>query len=215
MPATTLTVLIAALVGGVIGWWPLAAWVRSSLLRREGLPIRGIRVVAAVSTSIVWGVVVWRQGVEPVLPALLAFTAAGVVLAIVDLAEQRLPNRVVAAAGVGTGLLLVVAAAFSGEWMSFLSAVLGGAAMFAAYLLLALIAPSAMGMGDVKLAGVIGMLLGWFGITAWVVGLIGAFAIGGVVAVVALATRRVGLRGSIPFGPSMLAGALGAMLLLG
>ena len=71
-----------------------------------------------------------------------------------------------------------------------------------------------MGMGDVKLALLIGLLLGWFGLTAWLIGLLAAFVVGGVVAIVALALRSVTLRGSIPFGPSMLAGALIALLLV-
>ena len=72
-----------------------------------------------------------------------------------------------------------------------------------------------MGMGDVKLALVIGLLLGWFGLNAWLIGLLAAFIVGGVIALVALALRRVTLRGSIPFGPSMLAGALIALLVVG
>jgi leader peptidase (prepilin peptidase)/N-methyltransferase len=87
--------------------------------------------------------------------------------------------------------------------------------MFAVYLLLAIISPSSMGMGDVKLALIIGLLLGWFGLTAWLVGLLAAFVVGGVIALVALALRRVTLRGSIPFGPSMLMGALLAVLFVG
>jgi hypothetical protein len=70
-------------------------------------------------------------------------------------------------------------------------------------------------MGDVKLALVIGLLLGWFGLNAWLIGLLAAFVVGGLVALVALLLRRVTLRGSIPFGPSMLAGALVALLVVG
>ena len=112
-------------------------------------------------------------------------------------------------------VLLVPATWVSGEWMTLLWAVVGSAAMFAVYFILALISPSSMGMGDVKLALVIGLLLGWFGLTAWLIGLLAAFVVGGVIALVALALRKVTLRGSIPFGPSMLAGALVAVLLVG
>ncbi|MRG59610.1 prepilin peptidase [Agromyces sp. CFH 90414] len=209
--ATSITVAIAAALGGLLGWWPLTGWVVRNL-RELRVPRRGIQVVAAVTTAIVWGVVAWRVGVAPVLPAVLAFTAAATVLAIVDLAEHRLPNRVIAPTAVVVAGCLVLASAVSGAWIGLWWAILGGAAMFAAYLLLALISPGAMGMGDVKLAAVVGMLLGWFGITAWLIGLLGAFVIGGVLAIAALATRRVGLRGSIPFGPSMLAGALAGVL---
>ena len=87
--------------------------------------------------------------------------------------------------------------------------------MFAVYFVLALISPKSMGMGDVKLALVIGLLLGWFGLNAWLIGLLAAFIVGGLIAIVALLLRRVTLKGSIPFGPSMLAGALIALLVVG
>ncbi len=87
--------------------------------------------------------------------------------------------------------------------------------MFAVYFVLALISPKSMGMGDVKLALVIGLLLGWFGLNAWLIGLLAAFIVGGLIAIVALLLRRVTLKGSIPFGPSMLAGALIALLVAG
>ena len=99
--------------------------------------------------------------------------------------------------------------------MRLLWALAGGAAMFAVYFVLALISPSSMGMGDVKLALVIGLLAGWFGLSPWLVALLAAFVIGGLVSLVALALKRVTLRGSVPFGPSMLAGALVAVMLEG
>ncbi|WP_350347951.1 A24 family peptidase [Agromyces sp. G08B096] len=212
--ATSISVLIAAVLGGALGWWPLASWAARSM-HGDRMPLATIRLVSAATTAVVWGVVVWRVGLEPVLPAVLAFTAASTVLAIVDLAEQRLPNRVIVPTLAVVAALLAGASAVTGAWLPLVWALLGGAAMFAAYLLLALVSPASMGMGDVKLAGVIGMLLGWFGLNAWLIGLAGAFVIGGAIAIIALALGRVTLRGSIPFGPSMLAGALVAVLLVG
>ena len=85
-------------------------------------------------------------------------------------------------------------------------------ALLVLYFVLALISPKGMGMGDVKFAAPLGLALGWFGWNVWVVGLAAGFIIGGVVSLIALLLRRVTLRGSIPFGPSMLAGALVAIL---
>jgi leader peptidase (prepilin peptidase)/N-methyltransferase len=75
------------------------------------------------------------------------------------------------------------------------------------YLVLALIAPSGLGMGDVKLAGLLGLYLGWLGWGAVVLGAMAGFVVQAVVALLLLATRRIGLRGELPFGPAMLAGA--------
>lgn len=212
-----LAVWLAASAGAVLGWWPLAAWARGSLVGATATtPVtrRAVRLVAAVTTAVVWGVIVWRIGVAPPLPALLAFAAAATVLAIVDLVEGRLPNRVVGPALVVVAALLAVASAWSGDWRGLLGAAVGGAAMFAAYLIVALASPAAMGMGDVKFAGLIGMLLGWFGVEAWVLGVIAASVLGGLIAIGALALGHVTLRDSLPFGPSMLCGALLAVLLV-
>jgi leader peptidase (prepilin peptidase)/N-methyltransferase len=69
-------------------------------------------------------------------------------------------------------------------------------------------------MGDVKLAAVLGLYLGWLGWSALVDGALAGFVVQAVLALVLLAARRVQLRGAIPFGPAMLAGAaLGIALL--
>ena len=215
--APALFVALAVVVGAALGWWPLAAWVRRSLITDAGerMPQRTVRLWSAGSTAVAFGLLAWRFGWDWVLPALLVFAAASVVLSIVDYAEKRLPNKVIAPMFIALVVLLAVAALAIGDWIALLWALGGAVVMFAVYFLLALISPSAMGMGDVKLAAPIGLMLGWFGLSAWLVGLLAAFLVGGVIAIVALLLRRVTLRGSIPFGPSMLIGAFGALLFVG
>ena len=212
--ATVTTAVVAFVVGGVLGWWPLAAWTERSI-KGERMPPRTVRIAGAVITAVTFGALALRFGLAWILPALLVFAAAATVLTLVDLCEKRLPNAVLFPTLGAIAVLLVPATWAVGTWSLLLWAVAGAAAMFAVYFLLALISPSSMGMGDVKLALVIGLLLGWFGLNAWLIGLLAAFVVGGVIALVALALRRVTLRGSIPFGPSMLAGALIAVLFVG
>ena len=212
--ATVITAVVAAVVGAGLGWWPLAAWTQRSI-KGERMPQRTVHVAAAVLTAVTFGALALRFGLSWILPALLAFAAAATVLTLVDLAEKRLPDAVVFPTLGVVAVLLLPATWALGTWWPLLWALAGAAAMFAVYFLLALISPSSMGMGDVKLALVIGLLLGWFGLSAWLIGLLAAFVVGGVIALVALALKRVTLRGSIPFGPSMLAGALIALLLVG
>ncbi|MGI9824302.1 prepilin peptidase [Agromyces sp. Marseille-Q5079] len=215
MPLETLTTAVVAfVVGGVLGWWPLAAWTRRSMTT-ERMPQRTVRVAGAAITAVTFAALAWRFGPTWILPALLVFAASATVLALVDLAEKRLPNAVTFPTLGVVAALLVPATWATGDWMALVWAVVGAAAMFAVYFLLALISPSSMGMGDVKLALLLGLVLGWFGLSAWVIGLLAAFVVGGVVSIVALAMRRVTLRGSIPFGPSMLAGAMLALLFVG
>lgn len=215
MPLETVTtVVVAAIVGAVLGWWPLAAWAQHSV-RGERMPLLTVRIAGAVVTAITFGALAWRFGLSWILPALLVFAAASTVLALVDLAEKRLPNAVIFPTLGAVALLLVPPTWASEDWIGLAWAAAGAAAMFVVYFVLALISPSSMGMGDVKLALVIGLLLGWFGLNVWLIGLLATFVVGGLVAIVALLLRRVTLRGSIPFGPSMLAGTVIALLVVG
>jgi len=79
------------------------------------------------------------------------------------------------------------------------------------YLILALVRPGAMGMGDVKLAGVVGLFLGWLGVPELVLGTVAAFILGGLVGVGMLLAGR-GRKSAIAFGPWILAGAWIAIL---
>lgn len=214
-----ITAVVAAMVGAALGWWPLAAWTHHAS-NGDRMPLQRVRIAAAVLTAVVFGALALRFGLAPILPALLVFAASATVLTLVDLAEKRLPNAVILPTLGAVALLLVAAtwagAAWSGgSWWPLLWAVAGSAAMFVLYLLLALVSPNSLGMGDVKLALVIGLLVGWFGLSAWLLALLAAFVVGGVIALAAIMLRRVTLRGSIPFGPSMLAGALAAVLVVG
>ena len=88
-----------------------------------------------------------------------------------------------------------------------LGALVGAVVMGAVYLLLAVLPGGGVGGGDVRLAPVIGGLLGWLGPGRVVVGLLAGFLVGGLAAVALLALRRVGLRSSIAYGPAMCLGA--------
>lgn len=215
--APALLTVGAAILGGILGWWPLAAWADRNIHTpsTERMPLRRLRVWSAIATAVGFALLAWRFGLHPALPALLALAATGVVLSIVDLTEHRLPNAVVLPTVAIVAVLLVLASALTGEWLRLAWALAGGAGMFAFYFALALISPKGMGMGDVKFAAPLGLVLGWFGWNVWLVGLAAGFIIGGVVSLIALLLRRVTLRGSIPFGPSMLAGALVAILVSG
>ena len=93
-------------------------------------------------------------------------------------------------------------------WSALLRAVLGCAILFVFYFIVAFAYPAGMGFGDVKLAGVLGLYLGWVGWGSLAVGAFGAFLLGGVFAVILLVGRRAGRKSGIPFGPWMLLGAM-------
>ena len=91
---------------------------------------------------------------------------------------------------------------------------LAGLALFVGYLVLALVSPGGggLGLGDVKLAGVLGLLLGWVGWSPAIVSVLAAFVIGGVIALILLLARCASRSSHIAFGPSMILGAWVALV---
>lgn len=144
--------------------------------------------------------------------AFLYLAAISVALAAIDLDHQRLPNAIVLPAYPVGGVLLSAASLLADDPGALLRAFISAAAMGIVYLMLALVSRG-MGMGDVKLAGVLGLFLGWLGWEHLAVGWIAGFLIGGLVGVGVLLSHRGTLKTAIPFGPWMLAGAwLGILL---
>jgi leader peptidase (prepilin peptidase) / N-methyltransferase len=170
-----------------------------------------LRPVLAVVTAATWAVLAASRGWIADLPAYLVVGALAVALAYVDLREHRLPDPLIAGALAAGGVLLGLAAVLIGEWAAYGRAWLVAAVMFAAFLGLALLRPADLGMGDVKLAGVVGLMLGWLGWPAAVLGVFLAFLFGGLAGGALLLAGRAGRRTPIPFGPFMLLGALVAI----
>ncbi|MFG2101762.1 prepilin peptidase [Micromonospora echinaurantiaca] len=135
-------------------------------------------------------------------------------LVFVDLAVHRLPDRLTWPAAAGTWLLLGVAAlagAGPAPWLRATGAGLGLAAFFATSTLL--LGRRGFGLGDAKLALGAGTLLGWYGWALPVVGLLLAVTASGLVAAGLLAARRVRWSSHLPFGPYLVLGTAGALLL--
>lgn len=163
--------------------------------------------VVEVGTALLCALAALRFGASWELPAYLLLAVAGALLTVIDLQHKLLPNRVVGPSAAAGALLLALAAAADQAWSPLLRSVTGAAALFAVFLALAFLSPRSLGMGDVKLAGLLGLYLGWLGWDVLLLGAAAGFVVQAVLAVLLLATRRIGLRGELPFGPAMLAGA--------
>lgn len=142
-----------------------------------------------------------------VIVAFLYFAAISIVLALIDLDTHRLPNGIVLPSYLVAGVLFTSAAWVGDDWPALLRAGIGMAVLYAFYFVLRLVRPAGMGGGDVKLAGVIGMHLGWVGWGALAVGAFASFFLGGVFGVALILARRAGRKTAIPFGPWMILGA--------
>lgn len=152
------------------------------------------------------GTVSWLVPVL-VAAAYVAFGAASVVLTIIDLRVRRLPDAIVLPTFAVVLILLTCVTIITGEFGSLIRALLGAASLLAFYLVISLVSRGGMGAGDVKLAAVIGLVTAWIGWPALIVATVGAFLLGGAFGLVLLASRRVGRRAAVPFGPWMLGSA--------
>ena len=192
---------------------PVLSWL---LLRGRcrdcSAPISARYPLVEAGTALVFVVLAARIGVEPELPAFLYLGAIGVALTLIDLDVKRLPNAIVLPSYVVALVLLGAAAVFGNDWGTYLRAGLGMAALYGFYVLLRLAYPKGMGYGDVKLAGVLGLYLGWLGWAEVVTGAFLGFLFGGVVGMALMAARKAGRKSQIPFGPYMLVGAFVAIL---
>jgi leader peptidase (prepilin peptidase)/N-methyltransferase len=183
-----------------------------------GGPARTL-VVSAVST-VVFGAIGWRLVPDPAdrmaLPAFLVLAAAGITLAVIDLDVRRLPDAITLPAYPVIAVLLTVATLLTDPTEDALDtlgrAVVGAMASVLLYGLLSLPRSSQMGLGDVKLAGLLGLALGWLSWSALATGVVLGFGYGALYALALLVTRRAGWRTRVPFGPAMLAGAFTAVL---
>ncbi|RKS77758.1 leader peptidase (prepilin peptidase)/N-methyltransferase [Motilibacter peucedani] len=146
-------------------------------------------------------------GLDWTLPAFLYLAAITVALALIDLDVRRLPNAIVLPSYPVALLLLLLPAALDGRWDDLLRAVLAAVVLYALFFALAVAKPGGMGFGDVKLAGVVGLYLGWLGWPQVAVGAFLGFVLGGVAGGVMIAARRATRRSALPYGPFMLLGA--------
>jgi leader peptidase (prepilin peptidase)/N-methyltransferase len=170
-------------------------------------------------TALLFGLAVWRIGLSPELPAVLAFIFGGVLLAVVDWRVQRLPTRLVYYTLAGVAVGLVFASLVEWNWVPLATAV-AGAALFANAFYLVWFATKqftgmiVLGLGDVRLAAVLGLLLGWYGLPYVLYGAIAGHVIALAIAVgTCIHRRRLFVRYS--FGPPLIAGTLAVVLLQG
>lgn len=140
---------------------------------------------------------------------LVAALAAGPLTAI-DVTQHRLPDRLTRPL---TGIILALLAAdalATTEWAHAGIALLCGAGLALGYLGVALAAPGAVGLGDVKLAAPVGLLLGWSDWHIVITGTTAAFLLASLAAIAGLVTGRMNRHSHLAFGPFLLLGAAAA-----
>jgi leader peptidase (prepilin peptidase)/N-methyltransferase len=170
-------------------------------------------------TTGLFGLAIWRLWWRPELPAVLAFIFGGVLLAIIDWRVRRLPRRLVyyTLAGVMAGLAF--ASLVEWDWKPFVTALAGAALFGAAYASIWFVSQHMFGFmifgfGDVRLALVLGALLGWYGLEYVLYGALAGHLLAAVIGLVmCIRERKIHLQ--LAFGPPLLMGTLAVVLLHG
>lgn len=150
-----------------------------------------------------------------VAAAYACLAVISVLLVLIDLRTHRLPNRVVLPGYLAGSILFAVAALLSADVGRLVRAAAAMAVLFVCYFVVRLVSPASLGGGDVKLAGLLGLYLGWVGWDAVLIATIATFLIGGFHALLLLSLRRADRRTRIPFGPALIGGAWAALLVTG
>lgn len=168
---------------------------------------RRIAVLAVLGTGALFAIATARFAVTWQLPAYLYFAGLSIALAVIDAQTQRLPNPLTLTAYPILFALFLLPAVLDDAHDQLLQAIVGGLVLLGLFFVLYLVYPAGIGFGDVKLAGSMGMALGWVSWSAALWGACAGFLIAAAVSIVLLASHRTTRKSQLAFGPSMLLGA--------
>jgi leader peptidase (prepilin peptidase)/N-methyltransferase len=205
----------------VLGWLLLRGRARCC-----GAPISVRYPLVEGFTGLAFAGVAWWLGPSWALPAWLYLAAISIALTLIDIDHHRLPNAitypsyVVGAVLLTLGSLLDGASPAGGGGSQLLRTAIGALALLAFYGLVwfaaaVIYSKPAFGLGDVKLAGILGGYLAWLGWGELIVGAFAGFVFGALGGILLILFGGGGLKSRIPFGPYMIAGAWAAALVGG
>ena len=192
---------------------PVVSWlVLRGRCRTCAAPISVRYPLVEAATAVLFAAAALRFGTDWALPAFCLFFAALLAVALIDLEHFIVPNRIVFPMLAISVPLLGLAALLEGDWGRLLTGVVGAALASNGLLLINLVSPRGMGMGDVKLAILLGLFLGWLGLGHVAVGLFLGFLLGSVGGILLIALGIKTRKDPVPFAPFLAAGAVLAVL---
>jgi leader peptidase (prepilin peptidase)/N-methyltransferase len=170
-------------------------------------------------TAVLFFLAFWRFGLTAPFAITAFWCCVFLVIIFIDWERKLILNRVTYPAAVAALVILAAASLFPGAGLlanlepvprpAILSGLIGGAIGLVFFLIVFIISPRAMGVGDVKLAGVIGLATGFpMALVALLIGIL----IGGLAAAVLLALRKKGLKEGVPYGTILAIGPIVTLL---
>jgi leader peptidase (prepilin peptidase)/N-methyltransferase len=175
-------------------------------------PVSSRYPLVEVASAGLFAAAALRFGADAALPAYLVFFASLLAISVIDFEHKIIPNRIVYPTILVCLPLLALAALVDGDVDRLGRAVLGGAVAWVLLLLVHLVSPAGMGFGDVRLAFVLGLMLGWLSFSHVVAGLFLGFVLGAVVGLGLVVVAGRSRKDAVPFGPFLAGGAALAVL---
>ncbi len=202
----TLPWIIGSAAVGVLTGPPM----RVGVLARYGVkpPVFALEAAAGLALAVTAA----RAASSWQLAGLGWLVLCGVALAFIDAAIRRLPDPLTGAAFAGTLGFLTVAALTGGHPGQLARAGIAAVVLGGFYLVLFIVRPSGMGLGDVKLAVGVGVALGWLGWQAVVTGTFVTFVLAAVYGCALLLLHRASRASQLPLGPFIVLGTLAAIV---
>ncbi|MFD4636881.1 prepilin peptidase [Lentzea sp. NPDC058436] len=200
MPGWITYGLLGAAAGPFVMTYVRAATHQEQLAKRAWMPSAAASGFLCAALS--WVAVKATQEAN----ALSWFVIVGLLLALIDLIEHRLPHRINGVLLVGTVVQLLVPALIQSDFDPLVRAAQAAAAAIAGGLAVYVFSRQGLGFGDVVLLAPVAFVLGWFGWYQLFAGLMSAF-------VIAAVSMRVLRSNALALGPFLIAGAVGAILL--
>lgn len=187
---------------------PVVSWlVLRGRCRACSSPISVQYPLIELATAALFAGTAARLGFNWGLPAFMAFLAGLLALACIDFERMLLPKAIVYPHLAMVGALLLLAAAATGQWHRLLIGALCALGWFVTFFALNAISPRLLGFGDVRLALVLGLALGWLGVRYVLLGFFAANLIGAIIGIALIATKRISRKQQIPYGVFLAMGA--------
>jgi leader peptidase (prepilin peptidase)/N-methyltransferase len=165
-----------------------------------------------VITGVLFGAGASRFGADLILAPICVFFALLVTVSVADLSHRLVPRRLIYPGLALIVPLLVATSAVDRRWHHLIGAGVAGATAFGLFAAIWWFVPQGMGFGDVRLAGVIGVTVGYLSLLDAYLAFVGGFVVGLVVALATMVGQSSGRKTHIPFAPALAVGAVVAVL---
>jgi leader peptidase (prepilin peptidase)/N-methyltransferase len=191
---------------------PVLSWLLlRGKCRQCGVPISARYPIVEAFTGLAFAITAVRLGPSSSLPAELIFVAGLIALAAVDLERYLLPRAILYPTLVLVAGALLLTAAITGQWRRLVIAVICSVGAFAFFYLINFIRPAWLGFGDVRLAALLGLALGWMGPWYLFIGFMAANLLGAAIGIALIVANKARRTTPLPYGVFLAAGSLLAL----